>query len=130
MSLAPYCPSLPVSDPLTSLLSPFPLGPLPCPLPCPRPALEGAPRGGEGQVQGGVDEAPRQWPRGYARLGYRLGTVPDFSAHHYHRARAGPSTTPDHAHARTATHAGRAIRCVHRTTRRTTPAARRSCPNV
>ena len=92
------------------------------PLPCPRPAMEGAPRGGEGQVQGGIDEAPRQWPRGYARLGFRLGSGPAFSAQHCRRVRAGPFTTPGHGHA--ATHARRAIRRAHRATHRTTSAAR------
>eukprot|EP00964_Phaeocystis_antarctica_P070620 scaffold43012_cov49-Phaeocystis_antarctica.AAC.11 len=99
----------------------FPDPPPPRPLPRPRPKLEGAFRGGEGQVQNGIDAAPSQWPRGYSRLGSGLGTVPAFSAHHYRRARASPSTAPGHA--RAATHARHAIRRAHRATRRPTPAA-------
>ena len=81
-------------------------------MPCPRPKLEGALRGGEGQVQSGIDAAPSQWQRGYSRLGSGLGTVPAFSAHHYRRARASPSTAPGHARAAThARHAALAARC-------------------
>ena len=111
-----------------------------------RSALESSLQGGEEKVRRGIDATPRHWPRGGSRLGSNFGIMPAAGVHHNRRAppRArscgeptSPSTAPGHA--RAAPHACRAIhrvtspatlRATRLATYSTTPAPRRSSPNV